>query len=102
MVAYTTRQDVEAKVECAVLTDNTHQPLGVNFSQDVNYTFGFAMPRIYEYNDDNDDVDVSDNTYLVLHEFTENTTWEMDFDNNTSEVVFTTNDSVIFKVSGMI
>ena len=77
--------------------------MGVSFQpRDANYTFGFAIPRIYEYNDDDDDVDVSDNTYLVVHEFTENTTWKTDFDKSSSEVVFTTNDSITFKVGSII
>ncbi len=101
-MAYTTLKDVEAIVDWSKLINDSSRSLGVRFEPAVNYTFGFAMPRIYEYDDDDDNVDLNDNTYMVVHEFQESTKWKMDFDNSTAQVKFTTNNSIIFKVRSVV
>ena len=101
MLAYTTLRNVTLHVDWGHLTNSSSRYLGLRFDQAMNYTFGFAMQRLYEYDDNGDNVDLSDNTYMVVHEF-ENTEWEMDFEPSSSQVKFTGNDSIILKVRGTL
>jgi hypothetical protein len=98
VIAYTTLKDVKVTVDWAKLINESSRNTGLMFDQAVNYTFGFTMPKIYEYDDDDDNVDLEDNSYMVVHEFSENTIWEMDLDRSAAKVKFTANDSIIFRV----
>ena len=83
------------------MTNDSSRVLGLRFEPPVNYTFGFAIPRIYEYDDDHDNVDLNDNTYMVVHKFTESTKWQVDLDKSAAQVTYTAHDSIIFKVGIM-
>ena len=98
VVAYTTFKDVKVEVIWEKLINKSSRDSGLKFNPPVNYTFGFAMPKIYEYDDDGDNVDLNDNSYMVVHEFSERTNWETDFDASAAQVKFTANDSIIFRV----
>lgn len=100
VVAYTTKNDVEAEINCTALTNESTRSMGMRLTGHVNYTFAFVMPRIYEYDDEDDNVDLADNSYMVVHEFMNNNIkWDMDLDNYTSQVKFIANDSIILKVN---
>ena len=97
VVAYTTLKDVEVEVIWEKLINESSRDSGLKFKPAVDYTFGFAMPKIYEYDDSDDNVDLNDNSYMVVHEFSEKTNWEMDLDASAAQVKFTANDSIIFR-----
>ena len=98
VLAYTTLDDVEVNVNWTDLVNQTTRNTSVIFHPTVNYTFGFSMPVLYEYDDDGDNVDLNDNSYMAVHKFTESTQWKMELDESAGEVKFTANDSIIFKV----
>ncbi|XP_028398931.1 glycosylated lysosomal membrane protein-like [Dendronephthya gigantea] len=97
VVGYTTRKDVKVTVDCAALTNETSRNNSIRFSHSMNYTFAFAMPRIYEYDDDDDNVDLTDNSYMVVREFMDSTKWDVHLDASAHQVTFTANDSIILK-----
>ena len=97
IVSYTTLDNVSLIIDWANVTANN---TGVMFEPAVNYTFGFALSRIYEFEDSDDKADISSHGKMVVHNLAEDMDWDMTIDNSSNKVTFSGNDeTVIINVS---
>lgn len=95
VVGYTSL-DVSLNISCGNLTADAHAS-GIEFHPPMNYTIGFAVPRMYEYDDEDDNAKLSSSSKIITHDLSY-TRWSAKVDYSSGKVTFTGNKSLIFEV----
>lgn len=96
IVGYTSLE-VSLNISWRNLTADMHAS-GIAFHPPMNYTIGFAVPRMYEYEDEHDKAELSSGSNIFTHHLSY-TRWSVKVDNSLGKVTFTGNESIIFEVS---